>query len=564
MLEGPLHVWNKWAIQILVLLSFGLQIILLILASTRRCRSSTPLWICLRVLLWLAYLMADSTAIYTLGHLSISGWLPEHELVAFWAPFILLHLGSQDNITAYALEDNQLWPRHLLTLGVQAVGVGYVLYKHMIYKPSMVIAAYLIFMVGFLKYWERTCALKRATLDNIRSSIKSRPSRDEPIGSAENDTRVPGEEELLLFAHHVLPTCMGEHIGKVVKLELSLMYDILYTKATVMHHWYGYQLRAISPLATIVALLLFHSNGKYGHAKMDVVITYILFGGALLLDIVSLVTVAMSTWTCDILDNMEGWGKTLSSMIQSFRLRVKAASTRGWSGSIGQYNLFDVSSRDMTKTSIRVLQMIKLDDWWKKYQYKGTLVIRRDVRELWYEEIWWTTKKNDDLSGLFDVKLPEGNIELQDVIFAVQSPCVGAIMALSNYMMFLAVARHDMLPSLKLRSMCEQTSDALQDIWSKAPSYQRVAGFGCYTTVTYGVLFAKELLPETVNYSANELYRSSSSEDRMDKRCRAILWRILPQAHTPGNLSVEQLNCGGELITIAWILTEHFHSPSRP
>ncbi|KAB8094794.1 hypothetical protein EE612_022137, partial [Oryza sativa] len=32
-------------------------------------------------------------------------------LVAFWAPFFLLHLGGPDSITAYELEDNQLVTR---------------------------------------------------------------------------------------------------------------------------------------------------------------------------------------------------------------------------------------------------------------------------------------------------------------------------------------------------------------------------------------------------------------------------------------------------------------------
>ena len=34
------------------------------------------------------------------------------ELTAFWAPFLLLHLGGPDSITAYALEDNELWLWH--------------------------------------------------------------------------------------------------------------------------------------------------------------------------------------------------------------------------------------------------------------------------------------------------------------------------------------------------------------------------------------------------------------------------------------------------------------------
>jgi len=62
---------NDWAVQILVLLSFGLQVFLLLFAWIRRHNvSPVP-----RLLLWLAYLLADSTALFTLGHLSISSRL---------------------------------------------------------------------------------------------------------------------------------------------------------------------------------------------------------------------------------------------------------------------------------------------------------------------------------------------------------------------------------------------------------------------------------------------------------------------------------------------------------
>lgn len=44
--------------------------------------------------------------------------------MAFWAPFLLVHLGGPDTITAYSLEGNELWLRHLLNLVVQ-VGVAF-------------------------------------------------------------------------------------------------------------------------------------------------------------------------------------------------------------------------------------------------------------------------------------------------------------------------------------------------------------------------------------------------------------------------------------------------------
>jgi hypothetical protein len=109
---GPLDIWNEWATQILVLLSLTLHVVLLLFAGIRRREASAvPTF-----LLWLAYLLADSTAIYALGLISLSSAPSKHQLVAFWAPFLLLHLGGPDNITAYSLEDSQLWLRHMQNL----------------------------------------------------------------------------------------------------------------------------------------------------------------------------------------------------------------------------------------------------------------------------------------------------------------------------------------------------------------------------------------------------------------------------------------------------------------
>lgn len=110
-----IELWNESEIQIIVAVSFGLQVILFFFAGIRRYSVSSVL----KVLLWLVYLLADVVATYALGHMSSSlskNSSGEHQLVAFWAPFLLLHLGGQDTITAYALEDNELWQRHMLNM----------------------------------------------------------------------------------------------------------------------------------------------------------------------------------------------------------------------------------------------------------------------------------------------------------------------------------------------------------------------------------------------------------------------------------------------------------------
>jgi amino acid transporter len=91
----------------------------------------------LRFFIWSAFMLADAMAIYVLGHISVTSTSPEQELTAFWAPFLLLHLGGQDNITAYAIEDNKLWLRHLQTFTMQVAAAAYVLYG----ESSSIVAA---------------------------------------------------------------------------------------------------------------------------------------------------------------------------------------------------------------------------------------------------------------------------------------------------------------------------------------------------------------------------------------------------------------------------------------
>lgn len=151
----------------LVLLSFTMQVTLLLTAEFR-CRLD-KFW--LRALVWSAYMLADWAAIYALGHLSVvSGpGQGQHHLMLLWAPFLLVHLGGQDNITAYALEDNRLWLRHLQALAVQAAAAVYVLYLSWSSSSSTgggggaVLrfrqASVVLYVVGILKYGERVAAL---------------------------------------------------------------------------------------------------------------------------------------------------------------------------------------------------------------------------------------------------------------------------------------------------------------------------------------------------------------------------------------------------------------------
>lgn len=124
--------------------SLFLQVFLFLFRGMRR-RSS---WWLLRAVLWLAYVLADSVAVFVLGHLAVHASDPRQQLRSFWAPFVLLHLGGQDTISAFAKQDNQLWLQHLLNLVTQVVVAAYVVVKASWPDRRLLVAMVFMFLCG--------------------------------------------------------------------------------------------------------------------------------------------------------------------------------------------------------------------------------------------------------------------------------------------------------------------------------------------------------------------------------------------------------------------------------
>lgn len=515
------QLWTDSGIQIVVLLSFTFQAFLFLFSGIRR-RKASPV---LTLLLWLVYLLADTTAIYALGHLSVTSSSGKHQLVAFWAPLLLVHLAGPDSITAYAIEDSRLWLRHLLILVVQILGASYVLYKYVATTTGgslLLAASVLMFIVGVLKYGERTWALRCGSMGGMKSRIRliRAPEAESVMGRTvkmnllnqrgDNDPYVyssmgenlensllnqndDNEEELLLLAHFLLRECMEPFAGarvqswvrtrdnydlqvddtyKLIQMQLSLMYDIMYTKAWVIHTWYGYCIRAISIAATVASLLLFLFSNKNGYSTVDVDITYFLLAGAVFLEIISVFTVIGSTWMCAWLFSFERT-HMLGTGLKFLRRRVGAASKRRWSSSIGQYNLLHVCTRDYTELGNIATEYMGLRKWWTRVHFVCTTDMSiTHLPGLLLRNLPKIDPSNSsrtqilDSSGLHieQAELSHWSLNLDFAksiliwhlatdVYLVKSKQVGrqegvanAVKLLSNYMMFLLVIKPDMLP----------------------------------------------------------------------------------------------------------------------
>nr|TKW08992.1 hypothetical protein SEVIR_6G062300v2 [Setaria viridis] len=183
-LSSAVNWWEEWQLRILVLGSLVIQLYLAIFAPIRKSPSLLPFY---RFLIWLSYLGGDALAIYALAtlfnrqkklqcHPSYVD-AGSHDLEVLWAPILLIHLGGRMTISAYNIEDNELWLRHI---GVAVSQVSVTVYVFTTsWSPSadkrLLAAAILLFVLGVFRCFEKPFALRRASFSNLVTSFHPAP-----------------------------------------------------------------------------------------------------------------------------------------------------------------------------------------------------------------------------------------------------------------------------------------------------------------------------------------------------------------------------------------------------
>ncbi|PPS00708.1 hypothetical protein GOBAR_AA19955 [Gossypium barbadense] len=99
-----------------------------------------------------------------------------NKLIVLWTPFLLWHLGSPHNITAYSLEDNDSWLRHFFGFVFQVAEAIYIYAKFKsISNFALNAMAIPIFFAGVIKYGERIWAIRCASDKQLFNSFFSIP-----------------------------------------------------------------------------------------------------------------------------------------------------------------------------------------------------------------------------------------------------------------------------------------------------------------------------------------------------------------------------------------------------
>ncbi|XBI05513.1 hypothetical protein VPH35_133674 [Triticum aestivum] len=585
-MEGLIKLFNMWEIQLLVLLSFTLQIFLFFTGSLRQ--HSTNMF--LRISIWGAYLGADFVAVYTLGLVSrheditIERLLPgkSQPLAFFWAPFLLIHLGGQDTITAFAMEDNNLWLRHFLNLVVQVVLAIYVFWKSIgRHRVELLVSGVFVVVVGVIKYGERIWSLKCGCFKSLEMSGGQRYKK--LSGLERKVSTAGGYDRIVCTALGSMPRVhdifsgrglfYGERFSsssmlddpkqaiKTVSIFLSVMYADLYTKALVVRTRNGIISRRISQMSAVVAFAVFHANDKQRYIKVDIAITYSLFVGGFFLEACAMLISMTSPWTWAWL-KVRNWDKLAKLSWFIFSSDIGWPEEKQlWTKSMGQYNLVSWITGSGQARTFKQRVMMTMVKWF------ANLVGAERKKIFWisklldteYVDVGETTMECvvEEIRRLRD----EGYIQFSKewanffgtiadfgasivLLHALtekhlsKHPTSGEVgmmevcRKLSNYMMYLLATQPSMLP---LNVSAGAVLDELQDANS--------------TSVTEGAQ-AIEGLTEAAETDF-ELTREVLEVDLVHVWARLLIYAA---GKTRGEMHMAQLSRGGELITLVWLL----------
>nr|GME01207.1 uncharacterized protein LOC109169281 [Ipomoea batatas]GME04180.1 uncharacterized protein LOC109169281 [Ipomoea batatas]GME11205.1 uncharacterized protein LOC109169281 [Ipomoea batatas] len=291
-------IWGNWSIHAIVVSSLGFQCLLEFVAPLRKTRKRgfTHLEI------WCAYLLADYFATFGIALINSNsdGTTTTTSLLeAFWAPFLLLHLGGPHAITSFNIEDNNLWHRQLLTLIVQSFAVLLVFYRYKIYTHRcLAISAGIVFLAGIVKYTERIHSLYLASVSHMRRGyIYYKLFK----GFILDHAFIHIEDKLEAVKKVFLDLKDPETAYKILEMELNFMYDSMFTKMAAVQ-WIssiGYAYRFVVHVLLLAVTITFYFCDKshVGSTPLYISITYVLLGGAVVLDLVANVKLVCSEWT---------------------------------------------------------------------------------------------------------------------------------------------------------------------------------------------------------------------------------------------------------------------------
>lgn len=535
-------------------------------------------------------------------------------------------------MTAFSLEDNELWLRHLLNMMVQVSLVLYVLWNSMAHNQLVIPAAF-VFVAGVIKYGERIWALKCGSQKGLKSSATSSiivfddSTQTTIVANESSKRRVYRDEDMHLqtdmkyssIVKRALHSNLGVHevfsgrkiyqmepdtqklfrcyfpdnqpmtprhtqvVFKLMEIELSMMYDDLYTKANVIQARGGLILRCVSLTSSMVAFVLFllMSNKKRHYRSPprsdDVVVTYILFIGAFCLEAFATILAIISPRALVSMEpdqDRHGGCSILARVPWSIFAKIQPETKPWWSNSIGQYNFLNSCVADDRSRIAQMMVKVGAKEIWTSIRHIRHAKVTIETKNLIHQEI--------NRENLEPLKLPS---QLYDVVqrpfeealllmhvftdlllFKASQANMGGIMqemrllidsckGMSDYMLFLLVMHPALLPVggnvydllvLATKSFRDRSGGSKEFFLNKLP------------TESTAFQNAFDLTGEAFSLVEDMVKREEDLREALGMLVKTWVRLLIyaagksrPEEHA------RRLSIGGELLTFIWLLMAH-------
>lgn len=365
-------------------------------------------------------------------------------LEAYWAPFLLLHRGGSDTITAYSMVDNGLWLRRFTSIFYPVGQVIYIILRTWT-TTLLDVMPVLILIAGLIKNFERIWVLRSAKRENFKASVILDPDagpsysrymeeyrskkyegfdvesggfKEAPIvrdltftapknakiadGSTLQDAFIFFKNFEHLFAGLILniednvmaksqsffknASCFEAF--KVIEVELGFLFDVFYTKAFMLYSLKGGVFRVISIVCTVFALLIFLKIDKQAFSTADIITTYILLGGAVVLEIFAVLVLLKSDWALLWLSKHKN---VVVDLLYGAISLIPWPEKKRWSNDLGQHSL-------ITSCFIRHKSLLKLEPIRTKF-FVDSADVSTDLKKLIFEQLLEKSRSASDFEA---------------------------------------------------------------------------------------------------------------------------------------------------------------------
>ena len=694
---------NDWLLRGFVLVSLLSQIELVLLGNRRK---YTPGKL-LRCFIFLAYTTKDAVIDIFIGVLvkcQDNSSQQSDMIKAFWLPFLLQNLGGPDTITAYSLEDNELWRRQLIHLFLKSLWALSIFLRSWKGTPLNILTMPM-FVTGLIKYGEKTWFLRSASNDHFRNSVippTDEETSDEETTHEETSDEENGDEKTSDEGHSCACECngpcyaafMAEYDGlsyaaimagcdckraegycvtcqpesetskvvtilspdlsnkslpvdplqkankffprfkrlftdlvleptalekskssfkniswteavEVIEIELGFMYDIFYTKPMKAYDKSNVLLRFICLFSAISTFIGFMIIDKHEYSTTDVIITWLLLVGAIVLEIYSIILLCSSDWTMIWLNKQ---GKTrvtlICKAISSCRLPYLFPANKRWSDSMARYNLISHSLKNLP---------IKFSEVWKFFCIPRMLDecssknsdVPKYLKKLIFEQLQEKSRHAPGIKEAKELCADRGKRTLEEMkcfctlrwsIEGEFDACIllwhvatdlcyysdlnkkssptensnrEASKLVSDYMVYLLVKRPFMLPNgigqIRFQHSCDEATKIFQSVKDRIQACKRLV---LQVNLEIPPLKVKGDRSKSVLSEACRLAKSLQSLETEEEWNCEKKWEMMSHVwvemlcyaacHCPRNEHAKELTQGGELLTHVWLLMAHF------